>query len=61
MRRTAWYLVGIASSILAISGCATVRVSSHTERGLSWSQYRTFDWGPADPLPAGDLRLEKDP
>lgn len=61
MRRTAWYLVGIASSILAISGCATVRVSSHTERGLSWSQYRTFDWGPADPLPAGDPRLERDP
>ena len=31
-----------------LSGCATMRVSSHTERGLSWSQYRTFEWGQAD-------------
>jgi hypothetical protein len=61
MKRAAWYLAGVTSSILAISGCATMRVSSHTERGLSWSHYRTFDWGPADPLPAGDPRLEADP
>lgn len=61
MKRAAWCLVGITASILATSGCATMRVSSHTEHGLSWSQYRTFDWGPADPLPAGDPRLELDP
>jgi hypothetical protein len=61
MRRAAWCLTGITFSVLAFSGCATMRVSSHTERGLSWSQYRTFDWGPADALPAGDPRLEADP
>jgi hypothetical protein len=61
MRRATWYLVGIIASVLAVSGCATMRVSSHTERDLSWSQYRTFDWGPADSLPAGDPRLEADP
>ena len=61
MKRSAVYLAGITASVLAISGCATMRVSSHTERGLSWSQYRTFGWGPADPLPSGDPRLEADP
>jgi uncharacterized protein DUF4136 len=44
-----------------LSGCATMRVSSHTERGLAWSQYRTFEWGPADSLPPSDPRFEKDP
>jgi hypothetical protein len=60
MKRAAWHLVGI-TFVLAIGGCATMRVSSHTERGLSWSHYRTFDWGPADSLPAGDPRFEADP
>lgn len=46
---------------LLLTGCATVRVSSHTDHGLIWSKYKTFDWGPADALPAGDPRLEKDP
>ena len=44
-----------------LSGCATMRVSSHTESGLSWSQYRTFDWGQADSLPPSDPRFQKDP
>ena len=44
-----------------LSGCATVSVSSHTEPGLAWSQYRTFEWGAADPLPASDPRFAKDP
>jgi hypothetical protein len=44
-----------------LSGCATMRVSSHTERGLSWSQYRTFEWGQADALPLSDPRFQKDP
>ena len=51
----------IAVAALTLAGCATLRVSSHTDRGLVWSKYKTFDWGPADPLPASDPRLEKDP
>lgn len=37
-----------------------MRVSSHVDRGLDFTRYRTFDWGPADALPAGDPRLERD-
>jgi hypothetical protein len=44
-----------------VVGCATLRVSSHTDRGLVWSKYTTYDWGQADALPAGDPRLDKDP
>jgi hypothetical protein len=56
LRRTA-----VAAAALVLAGCATLHVSSHTDRGLVWSKYRTFDWGPADALPAGDPRLDKDP
>jgi hypothetical protein len=44
-----------------LGGCATMRVSAHTEPGLAWSQYRTYEWGQADSLPPGDPRLEQDP
>ena len=54
-------LAAIAISALALTGCATMNVSSHVERGLNFSQYRTYDWGPADALPTGDPRLDKNP
>jgi len=50
-----------AIAALAVTGCATLNVSSHVERGLDFAQYRTFDWGPADSLPTADPRLDKDP
>jgi hypothetical protein len=49
-------------SVLALTGCAArMTVSSHVEPGLDWSRYRTFDWGPADALPTGDVRLVENP
>ena len=44
----------------AIAGCAPIRVSSHVDRERDFTRYRTFDWGRADALPAGDARLERD-
>jgi hypothetical protein len=38
-----------------------MNVSSHVERGLDFTQYRTYDWGPADALPTGDPRLDENP
>ena len=49
-----------AIGTLVIAGCASMNVSSHVERGLNVSRYHTYDWGPADALPAGDPRLEQD-
>ena len=58
-------LLGFAATIFSmatLAGCATsMTVSSHVEHGLDLSRYRTFDWGPADALPAGDVRLDRNP
>jgi len=51
-----------AIAILMAGGCAArTSVSSHVDRSLDFSQYRTFDWGPPDALPTGDPRLDRDP
>ena len=50
----------IISGMLA-TGCASMTVSSHVETGLDTSQYRSYDWGESDALPAGDPRIEKNP
>jgi len=60
MRRPA----GLAITVLlvtAVTGCATMSVSSHVERGLDFAQYRTYNWGTPDELPTGDPRLDRDP
>jgi len=59
MRQLPGFLAAIAA--LAVTGCATMSVSSHVERGLDFAQYRTYDWGPADSLPSGDPRLDQNP
>ena len=46
---------------LMVGACATMNVSSHIERGADFTQYRTWDWGPADALPTGDPRLDNNP
>jgi len=52
----------VTIAALAVTSCATtMTVSSHIDRGLDFSQYHTFDWGPADALPTGDPRLDKNP
>ena len=50
-----------ALSTLVVAGCASTSVSSHVRSGLDVSRYHSYDWGPADALPAGDPRLERDP
>jgi hypothetical protein len=60
MRVTLSLGVVIAAASCFVAGCAPIRVSSHVDRDLDFTRYRTFDWGPADALPAGDPRLERD-
>jgi hypothetical protein len=50
-----WLTVAAA---LVLAGCATTGIGSHVERGRDFSQYRTYDWGQADPLPTPDPRLD---
>jgi hypothetical protein len=59
MRRLA--LVSLVAAAIFAAGCATLKVSSYVERGTDFTQFRTYDWGPADALPTGDPRLDDDP
>lgn len=54
-------LIAAAICAAAATACATMTVSSHVQSGLDFSQYRTYEWGPADTLPTGDPRLDQDP
>ena len=61
-----WSLVtaafaAFALPAFALSGCATMNVSAHIERGVDFAQFRTWDFGPADALPTGDPRLDNNP
>jgi Domain of unknown function (DUF4136) len=56
IRRLALLIVIVSS----VTACVTIRVGSHMDRGVDFSQYRTYEWGPADALPTGDPRLEED-
>jgi uncharacterized protein DUF4136 len=52
----------LAVVTLTLTGCATaMTVSSHVDRGIDFTRYHSYDWGPADALPTGDARLDKDP
>jgi hypothetical protein len=51
----------MAAFIAAAAGCATMTVSSHVERGVTFTNYTTYDWGPKDNFPVGDPRLDNNP
>ena len=54
-------LAAVAVSILAVAGCAPVKVNSYLERGADFARYRTYNWGPADSWTTGDPRLDNNP
>jgi hypothetical protein len=54
-------LTAVATVALAATHCATLNVSSHVQRGLDFAQFHTYDRGPADALPTGDPRLDRNP
>jgi Domain of unknown function (DUF4136) len=61
MRHLLKPLAAVAAAMAATGCAAAMSVSSHVDRTLNFAQYRTFDWGPADALPTGDPRLDRDP
>jgi hypothetical protein len=53
-------LATVLAASLTVASCGpTMIVSSHVDRNIDFSRYRTFDWGPADALPTGDARLDQ--
>ena len=53
-------VVLILAAVFA-AGCATLTVSSHIERNVTFTDFVTYDWGPPDNLPVGDPRLDNNP
>lgn len=51
----------VALVAAATTGCVTMTVASHLDRGTNFAQFHTWDWGPADALPTGDPRLDNNP
>ena len=53
----------MAASLIVITsfGCAAVRSGSFVDRNVSFSQYRTWEWGPIEQTPTGDPRLDSNP
>jgi hypothetical protein len=53
----------LIACVVVTCGCAatTMTVGSHVREGLTLAPYHTYDWGPADALPTGDPRLDRDP
>lgn len=51
---------GIAAILaaLALTGCATLRVSSYLDHDADFSRYRSYAWGSRDGLSTGDPRLD---
>jgi Domain of unknown function (DUF4136) len=63
MRQHVW-LVTTLSAALVAGGCAArmgMSASAHLDRDRDFAAYNTYQWGPADALPTGDPRLDKDP
>jgi hypothetical protein len=54
-------VAALAVTALALTGCASMHVSSYVERGVDLRQYRTYAWGPADTFSTGDPRLDDNP
>ena len=58
MRRVNLTLLMVAA---LAAGCASMNVSSHIERNVTFTDYVTYEWGPPDNLPVGDPRLDNNP
>jgi hypothetical protein len=48
-------------SAFILTGCASMKVTSYTEPGIDFTQYRTYNWEPVAPLSTGDPRLDNNP
>ena len=54
-------LLLVPAFVIAACAPATMNVSSHVDRAADFKALRTYAWGPADALPTGDPRLDKNP
>lgn len=61
MRLLLRFAVTILAAATLTARATSMTVGSHVDQDLDLSRFRTFDWGPADALPTGDARLDRNP
>ena len=54
-------IAALALPAFAVTGCATMIVSSYLARGADIARYQTYSWAPAGSLSTGDPRLDNNP
>ena len=48
----------VAASALTVAACAPVRVNASLERGMDFTQYKSYAWAATDHFSTGDPRLD---
>src|SRR5688572_13688894 len=51
-------VAGVSIAVLAIAGCATLRVNSYADRGADFARYQTYAWAERGAFSTGDPRLD---
>ena len=54
-------LGAVAVSILVLTGCVPMNVSSKVERDVDFARFQTYSWAPAGDFSTGDPRLDNNP
>ena len=54
-------LVAAAAAAVALAGCATMNVNSFVARGVDFTQFKSYAWGPEEQFATGDPRLDNNP
>ncbi|MBI2828279.1 MAG: DUF4136 domain-containing protein [Acidobacteria bacterium] len=54
-------LATVALAGLAFTACASMDVRSFVERGVDFTQFRTYDWAATEARATGDPRLDNNP
>jgi hypothetical protein len=50
-----------AVSMLVLTGCVPMNVSSYKERDVDFARFQTYNWAPAAEFSTGDPRLDNNP
>ena len=51
-------VAGVSIAVLAIAGCATLRVNSYADRGADFARYQSYSWAERGAFSTGDPRLD---
>jgi uncharacterized protein DUF4136 len=51
-------IAGVSIAVLALAGCATLRVNSYLERAADFTRYRSYAWAERGDFSTGDPRLD---